>query len=178
MKKEEKPKSASAKHKVYELDPKEWPDIRKAKAAAKTGWSYFEGLTKEMQKQLGDAKTCEILEGLMRENARKYIKAGMKGFGIEGTDPWSIANYFKLTTGSIIGYKVELFRDSDKKTRYRLYPPCLWYPNLDIPPAYCQALGCFEQEAVKMLNPKIKVTMEKLMTAGDPYCELVFEEKD
>lgn len=167
--KEEKPSKA------MELGEK-WPEIRKAKAAAKTGWSYFEGLTKEMQRQLGDAKTCEILAGLMRNNARKYIKAGMKGFGIEGTDPWSIANYFKLTTGDIIGYKVELFKDSEKKTRYRLYAPCIWFPGLDIPPAFCQALGCFEEESVKMLNPKIKVTMDKLMTAGDPYCELTFEE--
>lgn len=156
----------------------QWPDIRKAKAAAKTGWSYFYELTKEMQLQLGNAKTCEILSGVAKKNARKYIKAGMKGFGIEGIDPWSIANYFKLATGDIIGYKVELFKDSDKKVRYRLYEPCIWFPKLDIPPSFCQALGCFEKEAVGIINPKIKVTMDKIMTAGDSYCEMTFEEMD
>jgi hypothetical protein len=164
--------------KVYELDEKEWPDIRKAKAAAKTAWSYFEGLTKEIQKQLGDKKTCEILGGLMTENARKYIKAGMKGFGIEGNDPWAIANFFKLTTGSIIGYKAEVIRYSDKMVGYRLYPPCLWFPKLDIPPSFCQALGCFEHEALKIMNPKLTYRQVKLMTAGDDYCEGLFEEMD
>ena len=163
--------------KAMELGEK-WPDIRRAKASAKTGWGYFEGLVKEMHIQLGEAKTAEILASLMRKNAQKYIKAGMKGFGIEGNSPWSIANYFKLATGNVIGYKIELFKDSDKKVRYRLYPPCLWFPGLDIPPSFCQALGCFEHEAVEMLNPKIKVTLDKLMTAGDPYCELTFEERD
>lgn len=164
--------------KNYELDENEWSELRKSKAAAKTAWSYFEGITKEMHKQLGEEKTCEILGSLMRENARKYIKSGMKGFGIVGNDPWSIASYFKLATGSVIGYKAELIKDSDKKVRYRLYPPCIWFPKGDIPSSFCHALSCFEQEAVEILNPKIKITMDKLMTAGDPYCELIFEEMD
>jgi hypothetical protein len=61
---------------------------------------------------------------------------------------------------------------------YRLHPPCLWFPELDIPPTFCRAFGTFEEEAAKIVNPKIKTYFTKLMTQGDPYCELVFEEVD
>ena len=61
---------------------------------------------------------------------------------------------------------------------YRLYPPCLWFPDLDIPPRLCEAEGAFEEEAARMLNPKIKVYGRALLTRGDPYCETVFEEVD
>ena len=42
--------------------------------------------------------------------------------------------------------------------------------------SYFGALGTFEEEAAKIINPKIKIYFTKLMTEGNPYCELVFEE--
>ena len=159
-----------------QLSEKEWPELRRIKAANKTGWSYFGALVKTLHRELGEKKTREILSVFMAENAQKYVKAGMQGFGIEGNDPWSLASYFKLATGDIIGYRAELIEESRQKVTYRLYPPCLWFPELDIPPTFCRALGTFEEEAAKIINPKIKIYFTKLMTEGDPYCELVFEE--
>jgi hypothetical protein len=60
---------------------------------------------------------------------------------------------------------------------YRLYPPCLWFPDLDIPPSFCKALGCFEEEAARIVNPAIEIRHTKLMTAGDPYCEIHYVER-
>ena len=148
------------------------------KASNKTGWSYFENLVKTLHKELGEEETCDILEKFMAENARKYIVPSMKAFGIRGTDAWSLASYFKLATGDIIGYKAELVEESPKKVVYRLHPPCLWFPDLDIPPSFCKALGKFERVAAEIVNPKIKITTRKLMTDGDSCCELVFEEDD
>ncbi len=160
------------------LDENKWTELRKAKAANNTGWRYFEGLVKIMHRELGEEKSCAILAEFMKENARKYVAEGMKKFKIEGNDPWALASYFKLATGDIIGYKTELVRESPKKVCYRLYPPCLWFPNLDIPPSFCRALGTMEVEAAKIINPKIKISFKKLMTDGDPYCELLFEEEE
>lgn len=159
------------------LDENTWPEIRRIKAAGNTGWRYFENLVKTMDKFLGEEKTCEILAAFMAENARRFVLPGMKAFGLEGKDPWSLASYFKLATGDIIGYKIELIQESPRKVRYRLYPPCLWFPKLDIPPSFCRAMGSFEEEAARLVNPRIKIKGEKLMTAGDPYCELIFEEE-
>ena len=156
----------------------EWPEMRLLKAAKKTGWSYFENLVKTIHKELGEEKTCDILEKFMADNAEKYIVPSMKAFGIEGTDAWSLASYFKLATGDIIGYKAELIEESPKKIVYRLHPPCLWFPDLDIPPSFCKALGNFERAAAQIVNPKIKIYTRKLMTDGDDCCELVFEEED
>jgi hypothetical protein len=93
-----------------ELPEKEWPEVRKAKASANTGWGYFGDLVKVMHKALGEEKTIEILTTFMAENARKYIKSGMAGFGIKGNDPWALASYLKLATGDIIGYKIVLIQ--------------------------------------------------------------------
>lgn len=158
------------------LDQCDWPEIRRIKASNNTAWRYFEGLVKTMNKIIGEEKTGRILSQLMVENARRYIVPAMKSFGITGNDPWSLASYFKLATGEVLGYKTELMEESPKKVIYRIYPPCLWFPDLDIPPDFCRCLGQFEVEAARMVNPKIKVRFEKIMTAGDPYCELVFEE--
>ena len=60
---------------------------------------------------------------------------------------------------------------------YRLYPPCLWFPDLDIPGSFCRSMGCFEKEAALMVNPDIEIKHTKLMMDGDPYCEILFIEK-
>ena len=161
-----------------QLPAGKWPEMRLLKAAKNTGWSYFENLVKTLHKELGEEKTCDILEKFMAENARKYVVPSMKAFGIEGNDAWALASYFKLATGDVIGYKAELIAESRKKVAYRLHPPCLWFPDLDIPPSFCRALGNFERVAAEIVNPKVKITTRKLMTDGDPYCELLFEEED
>ena len=166
------------KRKTPQLSEKEWPELRRKKAANKTGWSYFGALVKTLHRELGEEKTRQILSIFMVENAKKYVKPGMKVFGIEGTDPWSLASYFKLATGDIIGYRTELIEESPRKVAYRLHLPCLWFPDLDIPPSFCRALGTFEEEVAKIVNPRIKTYFTKLMTEGDPYCEIIFEERE
>ena len=156
--------------------PDEWPEIRKAKASANTAWAYYRELVKLLHSEIGEEKTAAILKKLMEANARRYVQPSMEMFGIKGNDPWSLASYFKLATGDVIGYKAELIQETPNRVVYRLYPPCLWFPDLDIPPSFCEAEGMFEREAARMLNPKIKVWMRSLMTRGDPYCETIFEE--
>lgn len=158
--------------------PDGWTELRKAKASANTAWAYYSDLVKLLHKEIGEEKTAAILSKLMVENARKYVKRSMEMFGIKGNDAWSLASYFKLATGDVIGYRTELIQEGPRKVSYRLYPPCLWFPDLDVPPSFCIAESSFEEEAARIVNPKIKVTGRSLMTRGDPYCETVFEETD
>ena len=156
--------------------PGGWPELRKAKASAKTAWAYYSDLVKLLHQEIGEEKTATILTRLMEANARRYVKRGLELFNIKGNDPWALASYFKLATGDVIGYKAELIQEAPNRVVYRLYPPCLWFPDLDIPPSFCEAEGMFEVEAARLLNPKVRVTMRALMTRGDPYCDTVFEE--
>ncbi|MBU2552431.1 MAG: hypothetical protein KKB20_28720 [Proteobacteria bacterium] len=160
-----------------ELPAGKWPEIRRVKAAGNTGWRYFEHLVKTMHAELGEGKTAEVLEAFMRGNARRFVVPAMKGFGIEGTDAWALASYFKLATGDVIGYKAELSRPEPGVVAYKLFPPCLWFPDLDIPASFCKAMGCFEKEAAQIVNPDIEIKHVQLMTAGDPCCEIHFIEK-
>lgn len=165
-------------NKYPELAKDEWPELRKAKASSKTAWSYFENLAKTLHRELGEEKATEILEIFMINNARKFVVSGMKSFGLKGKDAWALASYFKLATGDVIGYKTELSRPEPNVVSYKLYPPCLWFPNLDIPPRFCRAMSSFEKEAAKIVNPNIEIRHTKLMMDGDPYCEILFIEKD
>ncbi|MDY6881888.1 MAG: hypothetical protein SV686_16770 [Thermodesulfobacteriota bacterium] len=164
--------------KYPELPEDQWPEIRKVKASNKTGWSYFENLVKTLHSELGEEQTVKILQVFMRKNARKYVVPSMKSFGLDGKDAWSLASYFKMATGDVIGYKAELSRPEENVVSYKLYPPCLWFPDLDIPPSFCEAMGCFEEEAARIVNPNIEVKHTSLMMAGDPYCEILFIEKE
>jgi len=157
--------------------PDGWTELRKAKASAKTAWSYYRDLVKLLHKEIGEEKTASVLRKLMAANAKKYLTPTMEKFGIKGNDPWALASYFKLATGDVIGYKAELIQEAPNRVVYRLYPPCLWFPDLDIPPSFCEAEGEFEAEAARMINPRIKVYGRALLTRGDPYCETVFEEE-
>lgn len=56
--------------------------------------------------------------------------------------------------------------------------PCPWFQELDIPAAFCRALGTFEGEMAKIVNPNIKSYFAKVMTEGDTYYEPVFEERE
>ena len=160
-----------------ELGEEKWPEIRKIKASRNTGWEYFGNLVKLVLREVGEEKTCQILASFMAENAERYVKSGMEGFGIEGNDAWALANYFKLSTGDIIGYKTELVKESPEKVIYHLYPPCLWFPELDIPSSLCErGFMNFERTAAQLINPRIKVTPTRIMTAGDTCCEVVLEE--
>ena len=128
--------------------PDGWPEIRKAKASANTAWAYYSDLVKLLHKEIGEGKTAAILAKFMEANARKYVKPSMEMFGIKGNDPWSLATYFKLATGDVIGYKAELIQEAPNRVVYRLYPPCLWFPDLDIPPSFCEAEGMFEKRLI------------------------------
>lgn len=158
--------------------PEGWPELRKARASANTAWGYYRDLVKLLHEEIGEEKTSDILCKLMKANARKYFKPSMEKFGIKGNDAWALASYFKLATGDVIGYDAELIQEGPRKVVYRLYPPCLWFPDLDIPPSFCLAEDCFEEEVVRMVNPKVKIYCRSLLTWGDPYCETVFEEID
>lgn len=160
------------------LSERDWPEIRKAKASGKSGWFYFTSLVKLLIQEIGEDKTGDILRKHMRLLAQKFVVPSMKSFGIQGNGPWELASYFKLATGDILGYKMELIEEAPNKVRCRYYPPCVWFPDLDIPVSYCQAEGEFELEAARIINPKIKISFPTYMTRGDPYCEVVYEEAD
>ena len=101
--------------------PDGWPELRKARASAKSGWAYYSDLIKLLRQEIGEKKTAEIMTKLMVQNAHKYLMPTREKFGITGTDPWSLASYFKLATGDVIGYKAELIQEAPNKVVYRLH---------------------------------------------------------
>lgn len=86
---------------------------------------------------------------------------------------------YEKTIAPAIGKEVgELIEESSEKVAYRLYFPCLWFPELYIPSPFCRALGTFKKEATKIVNSKIKRYFTNLMMEAYTYCESVFEEAE
>ena len=158
------------------LPKADWAETRIIKAGMNTGWAYYTDLTRLLYAELGEEETVSILTKYFEILAKRYFKPTMKKFGIPGRDPWSLASYFKLATGDAIGYRMELVQETPNRVSLRYYPPCLLYPKLDIPVSYCIAETNFEKTVCKMMNPKVRVGVPQLMTRGDPYCEITFEE--
>lgn len=163
---------------VPKLSEEEWPEIRKVKAQRNTGWLYVMGLIRAIYNSLGEEKACEILADFMAQNANHFFPLGLKVFGIEGNDHRAAASYFKLADGDILGMNIEWIEESPRKVILRYHPPCGLFPDLNEPcatPKMCLALGNFEFTAAKLV-PNVKVTFAKMLTAGDPYCDIVFEQ--
>lgn len=163
---------------VPKLSEEKWPEVRKVKAQRNTGWLYVLGLIRAIHNSLGEEKACEILAGFMAQNARNFFLPGLKTFGIEGNDHRAVASYFKLADSDVLGANVEWIEESPKKVILRYHPPCGLFPDLNEPcatPKMCLALGNFEFTAAKLV-PNVKVTFAKMLTAGDPYCDIVFEQ--
>ena len=161
---------------IPKLSKNKWPEIRKLKASSNTGWTYFANLLRTMHRVLGEEKACQILAESQAENAQRFFLPALKNFGIEGDTPRAAASYFKLADCDILGANVEWIEESPQKIILRFHPPCALFPDLTeahATPKMCLALGNFEYTAAKLLN--VKVTFTKLLTAGDPYCDVVFE---
>lgn len=101
----------------------------------------------------------------------------MKGFGIEGIDPWSLASYLKMVTGDTIGYRVSLSRSLQRKWPI-VSSPLPLVPGAGYSLHLRLALGTFREGAAKIVNPKIKGYFANSMVEGDTYCELIFEERE
>ena len=63
--------------------PEGWTELRRAKASAKTGWTYYRELVKLLHDELGEKHTATILCRLMKAMAHRYFDASMKKFGAE-----------------------------------------------------------------------------------------------
>lgn len=158
------------------LDPEVWPIARRWKATGKARGRYIGELSKALYEELGD-RGIEIIGNIYDQMAQKSFLPGLKAFGIDGNDAEAYATYFKLLW-ELMGYKVEVVELSGGRSVVRTHS-CHLFENPD-PTAeeICKRANFrFEERAVKLLNPDLRVRFTKLQSAGDPYCEMVVELK-
>jgi hypothetical protein len=155
----------------------EWPVERKWRATGKTRAWYIAELEKAIYNKFGE-EGLEIIRQVWRKGAENFFLKGLKKLGIEGNDAKAFAYYFKKAQ-EIMGYSVEVVEASEKRAVLR-YHTCHFFEKPDPVVAKLCKEGhfAFEKRAAELLNPKLKVRLEKLRAAGDPYCEIVVELND
>lgn len=156
-----------------ELSPQEWPAERKWKAAARARGRYCGDLERAVYERWGE-EALEVIGKIWREGAERTFLEQMKTFGIEGNDAAAYATAFVLAN-SVLGYNMELVEATPTRAVVR-YHTCHLFDDPSIGGDLCRkAHFRYEQRACELLNPKLKSTLTKLRTEGDPCCEFVVE---
>lgn len=123
----------------------------------------------------------EIVENVYRDRARKIFLQGLKNFNITGRSALDFVQFF-YRSGLLMypTFKVEITEGSNEKKASVRYYGCPFWSNDEAPKIegghdICNAFFGFEREASRILNPGLKVYYSRLLTKGDPWCEITAE---
>lgn len=159
------------------IDQSKWTPLRRAQVAAKRGFLYYGSLAQEIYNLYGDAG-LKALEQQMDKAAARYVPALLREYDIHGNDARTVAAYFVIADKLVFDIDFEIVEESPRKVVLRVGGKC---PLMEDPantpggPQICQAGLAHERRACAIVNPKLRVSAPKLMTLGDPYCDIVFE---
>lgn len=148
--------------------------IEKAIRANARDWAEYYGiLMVNLYDKFGE-KGLSLISNQWSKNAEKYIKNNFERFGVKDKGPKGFAIVYYLMD-NIVGLKNEIVELTDKKAVNR-FPFCAIFPQPNLGcPEVCIATSAFEKRAVEIINPRVKVSLTKMLTAGDPFCEVVWE---
>lgn len=131
-------------------------------------------LERAVYERFGD-KGLKVIGQVYTQAAERTFLQGLKNFGIKEKDARALALFFVISN-TIIGYDMELVEATPERAVVR-YHTCHLFDS----PSEGNARICrdanfnFERRAAQLLNPRLKVAMTKLRSAGDPYCEFIVE---
>lgn len=159
---------------MYHLPEDVWPSARKWKATGRARGRYMGDLERAVYERWG-GEGLKVIGQVYAQAAERIFLQGLKNFGIKEKDARAFALFFVISN-TIIGYDMELVEATPERAVVR-YHTCHLFES----PSPADALICreanfnFEKRAAELLDPRLKVTMTKLRSAGDPYCEFVVE---
>ncbi len=144
------------------------------KATGKARGRYMGELERLVCQKWGE-EGLEVIGQVWADGAERTFLQGLQSFGIQGNDAAAYARFF-VTANTMLGYDMELVEVTPQRAVFR-YHTCHVFPGADkVNETLCRrAHFKFEERACQLLNPRLKSTITKLQTAGDPYCEIVVE---
>ncbi len=173
------------------IDPDVWPLERRYKTATRWGLYWF---TTTMWKMLEIIGWNEKVEQAMKDLGEHVCKVafleGCKKLGIEGNDAKACASYFLLANTIAFNCPYNVIELTSKRAVLRIPRSptggcVVWDAKINVDPTevphgpkFCQAYNEFGRTAARLMNPKLKYTLTKTITSGEPYCEQVFELED
>jgi len=160
---------------IAEKIPESWakkPPERVWSAACRSYGAIWGIIGTTVSEDLGKAG-IEAVRRALRKVAEKQATRAFES-GRYPRNAKGVAEYMKFAEETL-GMIVEVPEATERRSVFRILK-CPLYEDPERQSAeLCDAYAEFEETAAKTANPKLKCTITKLLSKGDPYCEWVFE---
>ena len=119
----------------------------------------------------------EVVYKITSEAADNYVIMSLKNYNIQGNDARTVGGYYKILHDIIFENKLEIIEDAPDKVVLRNsgFCPLSGNPKEDLTPEMCLSSMGHEHKACEIINPELKFSVPNLRSAGQPYCDYVFE---
>jgi hypothetical protein len=161
---------------LYKLDEEVWPEERRKKARRRRTWENYGSMVRALYRRYGK-EGLDVVYKVTSEAADNYVIMALKNYDLKGNDARTAGGYYKLFHKIIFENDLEIIEDTPNKVVLRNsgYCPLSANPREELTPEICLSSLGHEHKACEIINPKLKFSVPALRSAGQPYCEYVFE---
>ena len=161
---------------LYKLDETVWPRERREKSRQRRGWENLGSMIQAIYERFGK-EGLEVVHDVTADSAKKYVFMALKAHNLQGNNARTVGGYYKIFHKIIYGNDLEIAEDTPKRVVLRNsgFCPISTNPAKELKPEMCLSFMGHEQKAAEIVNPKLKFSVPQQRSAGDAYCEYVFE---
>ena len=164
---------------LYKIDEAAWPEERRRKARLRRDWENWAAMVQAVYRKYGKEGLKAVYK-ITSNSADNYVIMSLQNFKLKGNDARTAGGYYKCHHKLLFGNDLEVVEDTPKRVVLRNNGFC-WLssnPKEELNPEICLNTMGHENMACEIINPKLKFSLPKMRSAGDPYCEYVFELQD
>ncbi len=161
---------------LYKLDETVWTQERRKKARQRRDWENYGSILRAIYRRYGK-EGLKVAYDVTSDSARKFVFMALRNHNLKGNDARTAGGYYKVFQKIIYGNDLDIIEDTPDKVVLRNsgFCPLSANPGEELTPEICLNAMGHEQKACEIINPKLKFSVPKLRSAGEPYCEYVFE---
>jgi len=161
---------------LYKLDEAAWPKERREKARQRRDWENYGSMVRAVYRRYGK-EGLNVVYDVTSDSANKYVFMALKNHELKGNDARTAGGYYKIYHKIIFGNELEIIEDTPKKVvmRNSEFCPLSANPPEDLTAELCLNAMGYEHKACEIINPELRFSVPSLRSAGQPYCEYVFE---
>ena len=160
----------------YKLDEEAWPEERRKKARQRRGWENYGSMARALYRRYGK-EGLEAVYKVTNEAADNYVIMSLKNYNIPGNDARTAGGYYKILHQIVFENDLEIVEDTPNKVvlRNHGFCPLSANPKEELAAEICLSSMGHEYKTCEIINPELEFSAPKLRSAGEPYCEYVFE---
>jgi hypothetical protein len=156
------------------LDPNLWTNDRIYRTKRSFMRQYIESFIKTLLDLYGVPGACEVVSSAYLAVPTVYFTKWIQELGISGNNAQSLVSFFEISE-EFDEDEVEIITESPTRYLMRKSSNKL-FRYMKIPTSIIRAIFEYKIMCAKILNPRIKVKLTKLLSEGDSYDEWIVED--